>query len=128
LFQEGEDVKARESEENYLETIFILGQYGGKVRSVDVANELNFTRASVSIAMKNLRVKGYIIVGRDGYIELTPSGLAIGESMYERHLALSNWLISMGVGRETALRDACKIEHFLSAESFAAIKKHIDGC
>ena len=115
-----------ESEENYLETILILSQRKGKgeVRSIDIVNELEFSKPSVSVAMKNLRENGYITVDKDGYIRLTDKGLEIAEKMYERHTLLSQWLIKLGVDEKVAVEDACRMEHVISAESFAAIKKH----
>ena len=121
-------MKIQESAENYLETILILSQSGKHVRSVDIANELEFTKPSVSVAMKNLRTNGHIVVDEDGHITLTASGQEIAESMYERHTLISDWLISMGVDKKTAVNDACKIEHALSQQSFEAIRKHISGC
>ena len=114
-------MQIRESAENYLETILILSQRKGKgeVRSIDIVNELEFSKPSVSVAMKNLRENGYITVDKDGYIRLE-----IAEKMYERHTLLSQWLIKLGVDEKVAVEDACRMEHVISAESFAAIKKH----
>jgi len=119
-------MQIRESAENYLETILILSQRNGKgeVRSIDIVNELEFSKPSVSVAMKNLRENGYITVDKDGYIRLTDKGLEIAEKMYERHTLLSQWLIKLGVDEKVAVEDACRMEHVISAESFAAIKKH----
>ena len=119
-------MQIRESAENYLETILILSQRKGKgeVRSIDIVNELEFSKPSVSVAMKNLRENGYITVDKDGYIRLTDKGLEIAENMYERHTLLSQWLIKLGVDEKVAVEDACRMEHVISAESFAAIKKH----
>ena len=119
-------MQIRESAENYLETIHILSQRKGKgeVRSIDIVNELEFSKPSVSVAMKNLRENGYITVDKDGYIRLTDKGLEIAEKMYERHTLLSQWLIKLGVDEKVAVEDACRMEHVISAESFAAIKKH----
>jgi len=119
-------MKRYESAENYLETILVLSQSGERVRSVDVANELEYSKPSVSIAMKNLRESGHITIDSDGHIELTASGREIAESMYERHMLLSDWLIFLGVDREIAVQDACKMEHAMSEASFAALKRHID--
>jgi len=119
-------LKTQESEETYLETIFILGKGGEAVRSVDIAKELNYSRASISVAMKNLREKSLIEVTQNGHIQLTDKGLVIASSMYERHTLISEWLTSLGVTRDIAVRDACKMEHTLSDESFAAIKRHIE--
>lgn len=115
--------RADESLEDYLETILMLQKKNGRVRSIDIANELKFTKPSVSVAMKNLREKGYITMADNGYITLTTSGKQRAEGVLERHILLSNWLISIGVNKETALADACRVEHDLSEESFEAIKK-----
>ena len=96
------------------------------VRSVDIANELGFKKSSVSIAMKHLRENKHIVVSDAGFITLTPSGRQIAEMIYERHQVISSWLIRLGVNEETALEDACKMEHVISKESFEAIKKHIE--
>ena len=114
-----------ESSENYLETILILSQRLPVVRSVDVANELDFKKSSVSVAMKKLRECGHIIVSPEGYITLTESGKEIADCIYERHRLLSDWLTRLGVAPETASEDACRIEHVISSESFEAIKRHI---
>ena len=118
-------IHVNESAENYLETILILGKKHPSVRSVDIAEELGFKKSSVSVAMKNLREKGHIVVSKEGFITLTESGRAIAEMIYERHELLSDWLIRLGVAPETATEDACRIEHVISAESFEAIKRHI---
>lgn len=118
-------MKIQESAENYLETILILGQKLGNVRSIDIAHELEFKKPSVSVAMKNLRQNGYIQVDDNGFITLTASGRQIAETMYERHLLFSRWLTELGVNPKTAVEDACKMEHVLSTESFDAIKKHL---
>ena len=118
-------MKILESEETYLETILILTQSAKQVRSIDIANELEYSRPSISVAMKNLREKGYIEI-KSGYISLTETGREIAESMYERHTLISDWLIFLGVDRKTAVNDACKMEHSMSEQSFAAIKKHIE--
>ena len=112
-----------ESAENYLETILILSKTLPVVRSVDIANELGFKKSSVSIAMKNLRENQHITVTDAGFINLTASGKAIAEMIYERHEFLSSWLVSLGVDAETAAEDACRIEHVISKESFEAIKE-----
>lgn len=111
------------SAEDYLETILILCHRIVNVRSVDIANELNYTKPSVSIAMKNLRENGYILVSSEGYITLTKKGKQIADKIYERHTILSAWLTSLGVDPEIAANDACKMEHVISPESFDAIKK-----
>lgn len=112
-----------ESAENYLETILILSQHLPVVRSVDIANELDFKKSSVSVAMKNLRQKGQITVTDAGFIYLTDSGREIAEMIYERHQMLSRLLVSLGVPEEIAVQDACRIEHVISKESFDAVKK-----
>ncbi|MGN0167901.1 MAG: metal-dependent transcriptional regulator [Acetatifactor sp.] len=114
-----------ESAENYLETILILSRQLPVVRSVDIANELGFKKSSVSVAMKNLREKQHISVDKSGFITLTPAGREIAEMIYERHELLSSWLMALGVSKETALEDACKMEHVISRESFDAIKRHV---
>ena len=119
------NMKIHESAENYLETILMIKNKKGAVRSIDIANELEFSKPSVSVAMKNLRANGYIDVDENGYITLLESGQEIAEKMYERHTTLSNWLISLGVNEKIAVEDACKIEHIISTESFEAIKKII---
>lgn len=112
-----------ESAENYLETILMLSKTLPVVRSVDVAEALNFKKSSVSVAMKNLREKDHITVTKDGFIYLTESGKEIAEMIYERHEILTNWLIQLGVDETIASEDACRIEHVISKESFDAIKK-----
>lgn len=114
-----------ESAENYLETILILSRQLPVVRSVDIANELSFKKSSVSVAMKHLREKDHIVVDHSGFITLTPSGREIAEMIYERHEMISSWLMRLGVPKEIALEDACKIEHVISKESFEAIRELI---
>ena len=106
-----------ESAENYLETILVLSKTHPVVRSVDIAEELGFKKSSVSVAMKNLREKNHITVTKEGFIYLTDTGRQIAEMIYERHELISGWLIQLG--------DACRMEHVISPESFAAIKKHV---
>ncbi len=118
-------MKIQESAENYLETILMLSQVKPHVRSIDIATELEFSKPSVSVAMKNLRENGYILVDPSGYITLSESGREIAETMYERHTLLSNWLMYLCVDRKTAVEDACRMEHILSAPTFEAIKQHI---
>ena len=113
-----------ESTENYLEAILVLGQSGAPVRSIDIVRELDFTKPSVSVAMKNLRENGHITM-EGGAITLTESGRAIAEMVYERHIVLSDWLTALGVDPNVAAADACKMEHAMSEQSFAAIKQHI---
>ena len=115
--------RADESLEDYLETILMLQKSKGQVRSIDIANEMNFTKPSVSVAMKNLREKGYITMDSTGYITLTEAGRQRAEDVLERHTILADLLMRIGVSKETALADACKVEHDLSEESFEAIKR-----
>lgn len=117
-------MKIQKSAEDYLESILILKNRNGYVHAVDIANELEFSKPSVSIAMKNLRENGYISVDRNNEITLTEKGLAIAETIYERHTLLTSWLIALGVDSKIAAEDACRMEHVISAESFAAIKRH----
>jgi len=119
-------LKVLESAENYLETILILSQNDKAVRSVDIANELDYSKPSISKAMKNLQTSGYISVDSDGHIKLTETGQAIAETMYERHILISDWLIFMGVDHKIAVSDACRMEHVMSEQSFSAIKNHIE--
>lgn len=119
-------MKMQESAENYLETILILDQGGRSVRSIDIADELDFSKPSVSVAMKNLRENGYISMDADGSITLTDSGRKVAEMMYERHVLISDWLIFMGVDKKIAVHDACRMEHAMSEQSFAAIKDHVE--
>ncbi len=118
-------MNVNESAENYLETILNLSKELPVVRSVDIANELNFKKSSVSVAMKHLRENNYITVTEAGFIYLTDSGKEIAEMIYERHALLSSWLISLGVDKQTADEDACKMEHVISKESFEAIKNYV---
>ena len=117
--------RADESLEDYLETILMLQKSKGQVRSIDIANEMNFSKPSVSVAMKNLREKGYITVADTGYITLTESGRQRAEDTLERHTILADILMRIGVSKETALADACKLEQDLSEESFEAIKRFL---
>lgn len=113
-----------ESAENYLETILILSKKLPVVRSVDIANELEFKKSSVSIAMKNLREKGQITVTDAGYIYLTDAGKEIAEMILERHELISSILVKLGVNENVAAEDACRIEHVISKESFDAVRKY----
>lgn len=120
-------MKIQESAENYLETILILKKQNGFVRSIDIAHELEFSKASVSVAMKSLRESGYVVVDADGGISLTDTGLEIANTMYERHELIAAVLMSLGVSKETAYDDSCKIEHVISNETFEKIKEYMDG-
>lgn len=117
-------MKIQESMENYLETILILNQRTGFVRSVDIATELGFSKPSISNAIKRLRTDGYVQVEDKGRIVLTDKGMEIAERTYERHCIISQMLIRIGVSEKTALEDACRIEHFISQETFDRMKEH----
>ncbi len=119
-------MKILESAENYLETILVLKNKNGTVRSIDVANELGFTKPSVSIAMKQLRENGYITVNDDGGLNLTDKGLAVAERVFERHNVIAKALMALGVDEETAYSDSCKIEHHISDTSVQKIKEYFD--
>ena len=119
-----ETIQIRESAENYLETILVLQKRHGHVRSIDIANELSFSKPSVSVAMKNLRLNGLIEIDEDGIITLQEAGRVIAERIYERHTLLTQWLEHLGVRPEIAAEDACRMEHVISAETFAALKAH----
>ncbi len=118
--------KIYESAENYLETILILKERNGSVRSIDIVRELDFSKPSVSVAMKNLKEKGLISIDGSGNISLTEEGLTIASEVYDRHKVLSRALIELGVSEETAAVDACRIEHYISSESFDKIKEYIE--
>lgn len=115
-----------ESAENYLETILILSKRLPAVRSIDIVHELGFKKSSVSVAMKNLREANHIVMDDNGFIHLTETGRSIAEMVLERHQLFTEWLTRLGVPEEIASEDACKLEHVLSKESFAAIKKHAE--
>ncbi len=119
-------MKIQESGENYLETILILEKRNGIARSVDIANELNFSRASVSRAMSLLKTSGYIEIGNINQIMLTDSGRKIAEEIYEKHCILKNFLISIGVDPIIAAEDACRMEHIISDQTFNCLKNLID--
>lgn len=119
-------MKINESGENYLETILILRSRNGYARSIDIANELSYTKASVSVAMKSLRENGYITVDDEGGLTLTEKGTEIAQRMYERHKVIAKALITLGVDEETAYKDSCKIEHYISDISFEKIKEYLE--
>ena len=114
-----------ESAEDYLETILILSRSIPAVRSIDIVRETGYSKPSVSVAMKNLRQKEYIVMDEDGYITMTDAGRSIAEKTYERHTVLTNLLVSLGVPEDTAAEDACKVEHVISDETFNALKEHV---
>ncbi len=115
----------KESAENYLETILMLKKQNGIVRSIDVANHLNFTKPSVSVAMKAFREEGYVNMDENGALTLTPKGMAIAAKVYERHEIIAKALIHLGVSENTAYEDSCKVEHDISDETFEKIKEHL---
>ena len=115
----------KESAENYLETILVLKNKKGSVRSIDVAHELMVSKPSVSVAMKNFREEGYITVDADGNLSLTEKGLMIAERVYERHQIITEALMSIGVDEITAKEDACKVEHDISEKTFEKLKAFI---
>ena len=114
-----------EAIENYLETIYILSQQQNEVHAIDICSYLSYSRPTVSIVLRQMREHGLVTVNEENHIFLTEEGLSIAMHMYERHELLTRMLMLLGVSRETALRDACKIEHDLSEETFEAIKRHI---
>lgn len=116
----------KESAENYLETIYSLNKKNGFVRSIDIANELGFSKPSISVAMKGFREEGYINVDSEGRITLTDKGLKVAERVYERHQVIAKALIALGVDEQTAYEDSCKLEHDLSDISFEKIKEHFE--
>lgn len=118
-------MKRQESKEDYLEIILILKQKLGVVRSIDIVKALEFSKPSVSVAMKNLREQGFITMDSEGYIYLTDKGEEIATAVYERHMLLTEALIAIGVSEETARKDACRIEHDISVETFDKIKEHL---
>ena len=118
-------MNVHESGEMYLEAILVLSRQSGFVRSIDVGEYLGYSKPSVSRAMGLLRKGGLITMEKDGGLLLTDAGRAIAEKIYERHTVLSQILVSLGVPKEIAAEDACKIEHVISDESFAIIKRHV---
>lgn len=117
-------MKIHESAENYLETILVLWERKGSVRSIDIANEMEFSKPSVSVAMKNLRQGGYIEMDASGEIRLLEPGMEIARRVLEKHTLLTKFLMALGVSEETAAEDACRMEHVISNESFEAMKAH----
>ena len=118
-------MQIHQSAEDYLECILKLSKQRPVVRSIDIANDMNYSKPSISVAMKNLRLNGYINVDESGFITLTDSGMEIASNIYDRHLILRKWLEFLGISPETAEQDACKIEHTLSKETYEALRKHI---
>ena len=120
-------MQINKSAEDYLETMLILKEDHGYIRSVDIAEHLGVTKPSVSYATKNLRENGYITMASDGLITLTDKGMAIAEKIYERHVVLTKMLTGIGVSQKTASQDACRMEHDISDETFRCIRSHIDN-
>jgi Mn-dependent DtxR family transcriptional regulator len=116
-----------ESAEMYLETIYMLTQRKTNVRSVDIAEHMSYSKPSVSRAVGLLKQGGYIAVDTDGFITLTPEGLAVAKKIFERHTVITQLLTRIGISEKTAAEDACKIEHVISDETFLAVKKYLDN-
>lgn len=116
-----------ESAEDYLERILMLQKKGKSVRSIDIAESFNYSRASISRAINNLKKDGYILINDNGIITLSKTGYEIANKIYERHIVLTEFFESLGVSREAAIKDACKVEHDLSKETFDAIVKQISN-
>ena len=119
-------MKIQESAENYLESILMLKEEKGFVRSIDIAHHMDFSKPSISRAMGLLRENGYITMDKDGFINLTEAGMEVASRIYERHRLLTQWLTALGVSPETAAEGACRIEHDISEETFLRLKDHIN--
>lgn len=117
-------MRVHESAEDYLEAILMLTERKGYARSVDVANELGFSKASVSVAMKKLRESGHVEMAADGGLTLTETGLEVARRIYDRHRLLTDFFVRLGVDPKTAARDACRVEHDLSEETFSRLVEH----
>ena len=115
-----------ESVEDYLETILRLSRTLPAVRSIDIVHDTGYTKPSVSVAMKNLRQKVYIVMDESGYITLTETGRVVAEATFERHQVITRLFMELGVSEEVAAEDACKVEHVISEETFAALKVHLE--
>ena len=115
-----------ESAEMYLETIYELSQKHPSVRSIDVAESMGYSKPSVSRAVGLLKQGGYLLMDKDGFLTLTDNGVEVAKKSFERHTVLSKMLMALGVSKEAATEDACKIEHVISDETFEAIKKHLE--
>lgn len=119
-------MKIMEAAENYLETIYMESQKREHVRAIDICNALGYAKPTVSVAMKSFRENGYINTDEHGSITLTEKGLEIALKMYDRHNTIAEFFMSIGVDRETAFHDSCKIEHDISEQTFACIKEHLN--
>ncbi len=121
-------IDALESAEDYLERILMLQEEGMKeIHAVDLASSFGYSKASISIALHKLEEKGYVALGLRSQLYLTPAGYDIAKKVYDKHQTISSWLISIGVSKETALKDACRMEHFISDETYEALKKQINN-
>lgn len=118
-------MKIQESAENYLEAILMLKEEKGKIRSIDIVRHLDYTKPSISRAISLLKTNGFVTVDKEGWIELTETGMAIANKVYERHTFISAWLTAIGVAPETAAEDACRIEHDISDETFEKVKEFV---
>ncbi len=119
-------IDALESAEDYLERILMLQEEGMKeIHAVDLASSFGYSKASISIALHKLEEKGYVALGLKNQLYLTPAGYDIAKSVYDKHQTISSWLMSIGVSKETALKDACRMEHFISDETYEALKKQV---
>ena len=118
-------MQIHESAEDYLEQILMLREKKGVVRSIDIANSMGYSKPSISIAMKHLRENGYVVMNEDNYISLTEKGSEIANRIYNRHRTLTRLLVMLGVPEDLAEKDACKVEHDLSPESYDALKQHL---
>lgn len=119
-------MQIHESAEDYLEQILMLREKKGVVRSIDIANSMGYSKPSISIAMKHLRENGYVVMNEDNYISLTEKGSEIANRIYNRHRTLTRLLVKLGVPEDLAEKDACKVEHDLSPESYDALKQHLE--
>ena len=119
-------MKIQKSSQDYLESMLMMQQEHGYIRSIDVADYLGVTKPSVSYATKRLRESGYITMDKDGLITLNDSGLQIASSMLDRHHMLTRFLVTLGVDRKTAEEDACRMEHVISESSFRHLKQNMD--
>lgn len=117
-------MRLQESGEMYLETIYILLQKSSSVRSIDVGDYMGFSKPSVSRAVGILKKGGYVVMDKEGYLSLTDSGLVVAKKIYERHMTLTDFFVRLGVDKNTAVEDACKMEHYISDETFEALKCH----
>lgn len=118
-------MKIQESAENYLEAILMLKNEKGKIRSIDIVRHLDFTKPSISRAINLLKDNGYVTVDKEGWIDLTESGMDIAQKVYERHTFVSAWLTAIGVDPDTASEEACKIEHVISDDTFQKVKEFV---